>query len=127
MSIDRRAFMNRGAAVLAGTPPSYSLRPGAHERTSVGHIGVASRGSELAWIVSRLKDRKNVEMTAVCDLWKTNRERAAGKAQAAYGRAPRAFQHLDDLLALKDVDAVLISTPEHAHSPILKMVAEAGK
>src|SRR5207237_8596637 len=44
-----------------------------------------------------------------------------------YGRAPLAFQHLEELLALKDVDAVLISTPEHSHSPILKVTAEAGK
>ena len=30
-------------------------------------------------------------------------------------------------MRLKDVDAVIISTPEHSHSPILKMAAEAGK
>ncbi len=40
-------------------------------------------------------------------------------------RAP--LRHLEDLLALKDVDAVLISTPEHSHSPILRLAAEAGK
>ena len=44
-----------------------------------------------------------------------------------YGRAPQAFQHLEELLALKDVDAVLIATPEHSHSPVLKAAAEAGK
>ena len=66
-------------------------------------------------------------MTAVCDLWTVNREKAVAANAAHYGRAPRAFQHLEDLLALKDVDAVLISTPEHSHSPILKMAAEAGK
>ncbi len=66
-------------------------------------------------------------MTAVCDLWKVNREKAAARAEKTYGRAPRSFQHLEDLLALKDVDAVLISTPEHSHSPVLKLTAEAGK
>jgi predicted dehydrogenase len=44
-----------------------------------------------------------------------------------YGGAPRAFQYLEDLLALKDVDAVIIATPEHSHSPVLKAAAEAGK
>jgi predicted dehydrogenase len=127
MSIDRRSFLNRSAAALAGTALSYNRILGANERISLGHIGIGSRGGELAWIVSQLKDKKNVEMTAVCDLWKVNRDRAAQKAETAYGRAPRSFQYMDDLLALKDVDAVLISTPEHAHSPILKLVAEAGK
>ena len=66
-------------------------------------------------------------MTAVCDLWKVNREKAVAANTQYYGRAPRAYSHLEELLALKDVDAVLISTPEHSHSPILKMAAEAGK
>jgi predicted dehydrogenase len=56
-----------------------------------------------------------------------NRERAAAKATAAYGRPPRSLQYFEDLLALKDVDAVLISTPDFAHSPILKLTAEASK
>ena len=34
---------------------------------------------------------------------------------------------MEELLAIKDIDAVMISTPEHSHSPILKMAAEAGK
>jgi predicted dehydrogenase len=127
MDVNRRSFLNQSAAALAGTALSYNRILGANERISLGHIGVGSRGSELAGIVALLKDKQNVEMTAVCDLWKTNRERAEAKAAATYGRPPRALQHLEDLLALHDVDAVLISTPEHAHSPILKMTAEAGK
>jgi predicted dehydrogenase len=125
--MDRRSFLNRSAAALAASALSYNRIRGANERISLGHIGIGSRGGELAWIVSQLKDKKNVEMTAVCDLWRVNRERAAEKATAAYGRAPRAFQYLEDLLALKDVDAVLISTPDFTHSPILKMAVEAGK
>src|SRR5208283_1967251 len=39
----------------------------------------------------------------------------------------RGFQYVEEVLALKEVDAVLISTPEHSHSPILKMAVEAGK
>ena len=66
-------------------------------------------------------------MTAVCDLWKVNRERAVSANKTYYGTPPRAFQYLEELLLLKDVDVVLISTPEHSHSPILKLAAEAGK
>src|SRR5579862_1342685 len=127
MSIDRRTFINQAAATVVGSALSYSRIYGANDRIALGHIGIGSRGSELAGIVSHLKDETKVEMTAVCDLWNANRERAAAKAASAYGRPPRTFQHFEDLLALKDVDAVLISTPDFAHSPILKLVAEAGK
>ncbi|HEV2348560.1 MAG TPA: Gfo/Idh/MocA family oxidoreductase [Terriglobia bacterium] len=131
--IDRRSFLDRtakimtGAAALSSTAVSYARIAGANERIALAHIGIGDRGTELDWIASRLKDSHNVEMTAVCDLWSVNREKAAVRNEKFYGRAPRKFQYLDDVLALKDVDAVLISTPEHSHSPILKAAAEAGK
>src|SRR5437879_11917692 len=66
-------------------------------------------------------------MTAVCDLWRLHRERAVAENTHYYDRSPRGYQYLQDVLALQDVDAVIISTPEHSHSPILKMAVEAGK
>jgi len=66
-----------------------------------------------------------VEMSAVCDLWRLNREKAVATNAKYYGRPPRAFQHIEDVITLKDVDAVIISTPEHSHSPILKLAVEA--
>ena len=109
------------------TALSYENILGANDRISLGHIGIGNRGRDLDLIASQLKSSHHVEMTAVCDLWKVNREKAAATNAGYYGRAPRAVQHLEELLAMKDIDAVLISTPEHAHSPMLKMVAETGK
>jgi predicted dehydrogenase len=125
--LDRSAKLMTGAAALSSTAVSYARIVGANERISLAHIGIGNRGTGLDWIVSKLKDSHNVEMTAVCDLWTVNRDKAAAKNEKFYGRAPRKFQYMDDVLALKDVDAVLISTPEHSHSPVLKAVAEAGK
>src|SRR3989454_5733259 len=131
--IDRRCFLNQTASVVAGATVlsssafSYNRTLGANERISLGHIGIGNRGRELDWIVSQLKDKFNMEMTAVCDLWKVNREKAAAAAEKTYGRAPRSFQYMEDLLARKDVDAVVISTGDFQHAPILKMVADAGK
>ena len=130
--VNRRKFLDQTARFAAGaalgtTALSYSRILGANQRIALGHIGIGNRGRELDWIASRLKEPHNVEMTAVCDLWKVNRERAVAANKDYYGRAPRDFKYMEDLLALKDVDAVLISTPEHSHSPVLKAVAEAGK
>jgi predicted dehydrogenase len=90
-------------------------------------VGIGNRGRDLDLIASKLKSSHNVEMTAVCDLWKVNREKAAATNSGYYGRPPRTVESVDELLAMKDVDGVLISTPEHSHSPILKTAAEAGK
>src|SRR4030095_7182214 len=54
-------------------------------------------------------------------------EKAVAANTGYYGRSPRAKQYVDELLSMKDVDGVLISTPEHSHSTILKMAVEAGK
>ena len=131
--INRRAFLGKSAAVIAGgvvlpnTALSYENILGANDRISLGHIGVGNRGEDLDLIASKLTSSHHVEMTAVCDLWKENREKAVTKNAGYYGRAPRGVQYPEDLLSMKDVDGVLISTPEHSHSPILKMAAEAGK
>ena len=131
--LTRRTFLNQTASVLAGTAMlrttslSSSRILGANDRISLGHVGIGNRGRGLQYILSHLKDTLNVETTAVCDLWKVNRERAVATAEKTYGRPPRAFMYLEDLLALKDIDAVIISTPEHQHAPMLKMVAEANK
>jgi len=131
--IDRRTFLSGSAAALASgailprTALSYGNIIGANDRISLGHVGIGSRGGDLDLIVSKLKSTHNVEMTVVCDLWKGNREKAVATNAGYYGRAPRAVQHVEDLLAMKDVDGVLISTPEHSHSPILKMTAESGR
>ncbi|HET9322116.1 MAG TPA: Gfo/Idh/MocA family oxidoreductase, partial [Bryobacteraceae bacterium] len=100
---------------------------GANDRILLGHVGIGDRGSELEWIVSQLKDKHNVELAAVCDLWKANRDKAAARGEKVYGRAPRSFQYMEQLLAQKDIDAVIISTADFQHAPHLRMVAEAGK
>jgi predicted dehydrogenase len=132
-TMSRKTFLTTSAALLAGgaasasTPLSYSRIAGANDRISLCHIGNGSRGRDLDLIASQLKISHNVEMTTVCDLWSVNRDKAAATNTKYYGRAPRAFQYVEEALALKDVDAVIISTPEHSHSPLLKMAVEAGK
>jgi predicted dehydrogenase len=131
--LDRRTFLSGSAAALAttallpSTALSYSRVVGANDRISLAHIGIGSRGDDLDQIASKLKSSHNVEMTVVCDLWTGNREKGVANNTKYYGRAPRAVQHLEDVLAMKEVDAVLISTPDHSHSTILKMTADAGK
>jgi len=125
--ISRRALLAAGAATL-GTPAlSYSRIVGANDRIRLGQIGVGRRGRELASIAARLKHSHNLEIAAVCDLWKVNRKRAAAAAGSEYGRAPRSFPCMEDLLALPDVDAVVIATGDFQHAPILKLAVEAGK
>src|ERR1700746_411134 len=132
-NIDRRKFISKSAAVVAGgtalakTALSYGRILGANDRISLCHVGNGSRGEDLDWIIAQLASKQNVEMTGVCDLWSMNREKAVAANQKYHGRAPKAFSRIEDVLATESIDAVILSTPDHSHSPLLKMAAEAGK
>jgi predicted dehydrogenase len=131
--VNRREFLQKGAVIAAGTAAisstalSYGRIPGANDRISLGHIGIGSRGEELDGMIAKLSASKKVEMTAVCDLWATNLNSAVAANQKYYGKAPRALKTPEELYKLKDVDAVVISSPEHSHCLLLKMGVEASK
>src|SRR5579864_2744100 len=106
-SINRRDFLGKSAAAIAGsvvlprTALSYENIVGANDRISLGHVVIGSRGRDLDLIASKLKSSHNVEMTAVCDLWNVNREKAATTNAGYYGRVPRAVQHVEELLSMR--------------------------
>src|SRR4051812_48095711 len=95
----RRTFLKAGAAVIGTSAISYGRIIGSNDRISLGHVGVGRRGRELASVASGLKRSHNVEMTAVCDLWRVHRERAAKKAEEDYSRPPRSFMYYEEMLA----------------------------
>jgi len=83
--IDRRSFLLTGAAVIGTSALSYGRIIGANDRISLGLLGAGRRGRELASVVADIKGSYNAEMTAVCDLWKVNREQAAKTATRSMG------------------------------------------
>ena len=128
--ISRRGFLARSTAAAAslGTTALFARRAqAANERLSIGVIGTGGRGTHLMDQIMALASDQNVEITAVCDVWKPNAQRAAEAVQKRFGREPRQFSRFGELLALDDVDAVVIATPDFAHTPILTAALEANK
>ncbi|MFH1737358.1 MAG: Gfo/Idh/MocA family oxidoreductase [bacterium] len=128
--LNRREFLSRSAGAVAWVPVTAAMArvPGSNDKISVGVIGTGNRGrTALMPEVYRFSEQENVEITAVCDPWNEAREQAAAKVKEWYGREARQFVHYQDLLALKDVDAVLVACPDHQHCTVLKASVEAGK
>ncbi len=127
----RRQFLktaSASAAALSITASSYARVVGANDRISIGIIGCGSRGlgAHMAG-VHQFDKEQNVEITAVCDPWRVPREKAAATAKEWYGREARKFISYRDLLALKDVDAVMIASCDHQHTTHLEAAAKAKK
>lgn len=128
--ITRRHFLERAsasAAIFALSPAVLRAAPGANDRLSIGMIGSGDRASALRREIISLAKTHNVAITAVCDVWRKNREGAAGTIRKEFGQPPRQFTHFEELLALKDIDAVTIATPDFSHGPILVAALNAGK
>ena len=130
-SCSRRSFLRTataGSAALAMSAASYSRVLSANDRISIGIIGCGGRGlgAHMPGINEHAKSQ-NIEITAVCDPWRLRREEASARAKEWYGREARKFSSYRDLIALKDVDAVMIASCDHQHTMHLKAAAEAGK
>lgn len=125
----RRRMLAQGsaAAVLLGAGGALARAAGANERISIGCIGTGDRCSALIGEIIGLAKQHNVEITAVCDVWKHNLEKAAATVEKAFGKAPRRFTRFNDLLALNDIHAVVVATPDFGHSPIMIAALKAGK
>ncbi len=130
-SVSRRTFLKTTAgtsAALAFSAASYAKIPGANDRISIAQIGCGDRGVNAHMKgIHPFDKEQNVEVTAVCDPWRVRREVASAQANEWYGRPARQFVSYRDVIALKDVDAVMIASPDCHHTTHLKAAAEAGK
>jgi predicted dehydrogenase len=115
MRADRRQFIR---AAAAASLPSRIL--GANERIRVGVIGTGGRGRLLMRLINQCP---NVEMAAVCDVYEPRRKQAKEKD------APRAAEFGDyrQVPDQKDIDAVVIATPNHWHTPMALAALSTGK
>jgi predicted dehydrogenase len=99
-------------------------KPGPNDKIGVGFIGVGGMGH------GNLNDflkNPDVNVVGVCDVFQTNLDKAMATATAA-GAKPKAYnKDYRQLLADPDVDAVVISTPEHWHALMCIDACEAGK
>lgn len=122
--VQRRAFLTGylAPAIVAGG--ARRIR-GANDRIGIGVIGCGRRG--LLKEVLQFAGECNVEVTAVCDTWREQRRAAVAAVEQASGRQPRSFVHYHELLALREVDAVVIGTPDHQHCTQLIAAVRAGK
>lgn len=95
-------------------------------RVSLGAIGVGPQGrGDLGGFLAQ----PDVRVVALCDVAKRNLDAAVAlaKLNERYPYAGTSYGDFRELLARRDIDAVLIATPDHWHVPVALAAAEAGK
>ncbi len=147
-SVIRRAFLAQSATATLGAAlgghslaaPAIQSATGVNDRIRVGFIGVGNRGSQLLRGFMRQPD---CQVAALCDVYEPylNRDRSQVDPEIpqslGQGYVPRMGETFDGpvarhkdfrrLLEQKDIDAVVISTPDHWHAIQTILAFEAGK
>ncbi len=130
--LSRRGFINKSAlgvagAVTAMSAKSYAKVKGANDRINIGFLGCGARSrGHRRMVETSIKD-KNLGVVAVCDIWEKNREKAAADCKKRFDTDVKQFQYSEDMLAMKDLDGVMIATGDFQHGYLLAEVVQAGK
>jgi predicted dehydrogenase len=140
--ISRREFLGktgRSAAALglgiaaAGTwnilpvhaePIRRPRRVMQNDKISLGLIGCGGMGPANMY---NLMNKPEVEVVALCDVDETHLPEHVNNVEKKYGTRPPTFKDYRKLLERKDVNAVIIGTPDHWHALNLINACEAGK
>jgi predicted dehydrogenase len=128
--MDRRGFlMGAGSAFAATrmTARSYARISGANERIRLAQLGCGHRSKGHIHMAHMASRTLSVEVVAVCDLWNKAREARADQVQQLFGSRPRTFQYSEQMLALPDIDGVMIATGDFQHAKLCTEVVKAGR
>jgi len=138
MGQNRRNFCKQSATLLGGVAVAGSLplqyacrRSGPGDTIRVGLIGCRNMGYSN---ITQFVQNSDVKVVALCDVDKTILENRASDLQKfAYEKEiegfvkPELFKDFRDLLDRKDIDAVIIGTPDHWHALMTVFACQSGK
>ena len=134
--VSRRSFLQQttSAVWLAGLAPQWASssvmgadgQVAPSNRITVGFIGTGDHGT--GWNLPPYLRHPSAQVVAVCDVDNLRMIRARETVNERYGNEDcLGTQDFREILARKDIDAVMISTPDHWHTLISILAIQAGK
>ncbi len=120
MICNRRTFFAAASGLALGTRMATASAQGANNRIRIGVIGTGGRARGL---MNHLKRLSGNEMVAICDVYEPRMLQAAEIAGATATKVVDYRRILDD----REIDAVVIGTPDHWHKTITLDAVAAGK
>lgn len=119
-TITRREFTKTIAAATTTAALSQFRVLGANDRVRLGFIGLGNRGDQ---VLDAFLKQADAEVVAICDIYQPYLDFAERKI----GTSPKRFTDYRRLLEMTELDAVVISTPDHWHALQTLHACETGK
>src|SRR5215472_14531566 len=120
LAVSRRSFVRAAGAASLLTAASWSRVAGANERIGVGFIGFGLIGKRH---VLDFQSQKDADLVAVAEAHSGRLK----EATALVGGAAKGYDDFRRLLDDKNVQAVVVSTPDHWHALMTMLACAAGK
>jgi predicted dehydrogenase len=122
--MNRREFIaSTAATTVAFSAKSYAQIIGANSKVGLGVVGIGRRGRIVG---AAFQQDARTRLVAIADTYEATRLRLLAQ-MAPELPVPASYNAHEDLLANKDVDAVLLATPDHLHVSLAKAAIGAGK
>tara|TARA_R110002111_G_scaffold257026_1_gene324937 strand:- start:77269 stop:78555 length:1287 start_codon:yes stop_codon:yes gene_type:complete len=122
-NVNRRTFMG-ASLVWAGASALSQAAVSANEKVNVALVGCGSRGRMLGSWFAKLPDS---QLVAVCDPDQTRSGQMADQIEKSGAKRPKLVEDFRSLLDGNEIDAIVIATPDHWHTPAAIMACQAGK
>src|SRR5262249_52621304 len=111
--------------IAARQAPATGRALGANDRVNFGFIGMGGRMAEhTGYVATRNKNQGDVQAVAICDIYDKHKKRGQGETKVADKDIHHDYR---ELCARKDVDAVVIATPDHWHARHAMEALNSGK
>jgi len=126
-NLNRRQFLRTAAqtttvlTAASAIAPALLSAPAPGKTIGVGCIGLGTRGGDLLQAVAHAS---NVRVNAICDVYGPHRQKGL---ERCLNPQAKAYVDYREVLADKDVDAVIIATPDHWHCQMVLDAVQAGK
>jgi len=131
-AISRRELLKKSIPAVSAlalptiVPASVFGNNAPSNRITLGFIGLGIHG--LGWNLPRFIKYKDAQVVAVCDVVKSRSEDGTKAVNKKYGNKDcKNYSDWRDIITSKEIDAVVISTPDHWHTPMAIAALKAGK
>ena len=125
--LNRRTFLKTTSAVGAALGLGGSAA-GANDRINVGVVGVGGRGTYVGRTFGKVgQGTSNAQVIAVCDVYQKRLNQNKDMHATQFNTKVDGYLNYNDLIARKDIDAVIVATPDHWHARIAIAAMQAGK
>lgn len=131
--ITRRHFLGSSLAGIAGilVLPRIASSIGVPAEADI-KLGFIGMGQQSMFLLNGFLQIPGIQVVAGCDVYGIKRKRFEKRVKAFYTKAGKevkvdTYEKFEDLLARKDINAVVIAVPDHSHARLAIAACKAGK